>query len=345
VRAALAAALPPALVPLHDVCRLDALIGQSFAAVADDVVRTACAGGADLVCSHAQTVYHWVEDGRTRGTLQLGQPAWIAERTGLPVVGDVRARDVAGGGACAPLVSVLDVLLLGSREGAGVALNLGGIANLRHVRPGRDPIADDTGPSKALIDAAVREASSGRNTYDEGGRRAARGRVDGALLARLLDEPCYRRPAPRTTGKELFHGGYLRDHRAGGGPLVAGDDLVATVTALTVETVARELERTGAPDVFASGGGTRNPPLMAWLRRRVPALRISGSDELGVPERAKEALAFAVIGFLTVHGLPANVPGCTGAARPAVLGSLTPGRVPLRLPEPAGTPPRRLVLS
>lgn len=328
---------------LRDVCRLDTLIGQAFAAVADDLARTACGGRAELVCSHGQTVYHWVEDGRTRGTLQLGQPAWIAERTGLPVVSDVRARDVAAGGQGAPLVSVLDVLLLGGLDGPAAALNLGGIANLTFVRPGQDPIAYDTGPGNALIDAAVRELSSGREHLDERGRRAAGGRVDRGLLARLLDDPFYRRPPPKTTGKERFHAAYLRERLGEEG--AAGDDLVATVTALTVETVGSELERLGARLVYVSGGGTRNPTLMSWLRGRVPGVGIAVSDELGVPERSKEALAFAVLGFLTAHGLPASVPSCTGAPGPRVLGSLTPGQAPLRLPEPPQVAPRTLVLS
>jgi anhydro-N-acetylmuramic acid kinase len=342
VRAGIAAALPPARVPLHEVCRLDTLIGQAFAELAVELRDGACGGRADLVCSHGQTLYHWVEDGRARGTLQLGQPAWIAERTGLPVVSDVRARDIAGGGEGAPLVCVLDALLLAGLEDGGVALNLGGIANLTAIRPGAAPVAYDTGPSNALVDAAVRALSGGRERYDGGGARAARGRVDGALLATLLDEPYYRRPAPKTTGKELFHLAYLRERL---GERVIDDDVVATLTMLTVETVARELERVDAARVFASGGGTRNPTMMAWLRRRLPGVRVESIEALGVPEQAKEALAFALIGFFTAHGLAANVPSCTGAVGPALLGSVTPGAAPLRLPSPLPSPPRRLVLE
>ena len=254
----------------------------------------------------------------------------------------MRARDVAAGGQGAPLVSVLDVLLLGSLDGRAAALNLGGIANLTFVEPGRDPVAYDTGPGNALIDAAVREISAGAEHLDEDGRRAARGRVDARVLERLLDDPFYRRPPPKTTGKERFHGAYLRERLGEGGP--APDDLVATVTALTVETVGRELERLGARDVYVSGGGARNPTLMSGLRERIPAARLLLSDELGVPERSKEALAFAVIGFLSAHGLPANVPSCTGARGPRLLGSLTPGRAPLRLPGPAPVAPRSVVV-
>ena len=343
LRERIASVLPPAGTTLEEACRLDTLIGQAFAEVAAAVADSVCHSRADLVCSHGQTVYHWVEGRRVHGTLQLGQPAWIVERTGLPVVSDVRARDIAAGGQGAPLVSLLDTLLLGSVEGGSRAmLNLGGIANLTAVRRGLPAIAYDTGPGNALIDIAVHERSDGTERFDRDGRRAARGRVDGVLLERLLDEPYYRLDPPKTTGKELFHAGYLR---ARAGALELGDDdLVATVTQLTVESVARELERLGVTEVYASGGGTRNPTLMGRLGARLPGVRLLRSDELGVPEAAKEALAFALIGFLSIHGLPGAVPACTGARGATVLGSITPGSGPLRLPEPASAAPRRIVI-
>lgn len=345
LRDRIAAALPPAATTLAETCELDTLIGQAFAEAAATADQALCRGLAELVCSHGQTVYHWVRDGRALGTLQLGQAAWIAERTGLPVVSDVRARDLTVGGQGAPLVSVLDTLLLGEAErpAGAAALNLGGIANLTAVRPGRAPIAYDTGPANALIDAAVRDVTGGAERYDHEGRRAARGQVSRRLLDRLLDEPYYRQVPPKTTGKELFHLPYLRE-RAHGFALGA-DDLVATVTALTVETVARELRRLDIADVYVSGGGSRNATLMAWLAASLPAVRMRSSADLGVPEASKEALAFALIGFLTAVGLPATVPSCTGGSRPVILGSVTPGRGPLRPSEPAAGAPRRLRLS
>jgi 1,6-anhydro-N-acetylmuramate kinase len=151
LREALAAALPPAATTLAEVCRLDTLIGQAFAAAAVRANDELCDGRAELVASHGQTVYHWVADGAVHGTLQLGQPAWIAEATGLPVVADFRPRDIAAGGQGAPLVSLVDLLWLRGRSGTPVALNLGGIANL--TAP--DGTAFDTGPACALIDAAA----------------------------------------------------------------------------------------------------------------------------------------------------------------------------------------------
>ncbi|MFI9616389.1 anhydro-N-acetylmuramic acid kinase [Streptomyces sp. NPDC052023] len=340
LRAALAAALPPGTTAMAEVCRLDTLIGQAFAAAAVRADRELCASQGELVASHGQTVYHWVDAGRVRGTLQLGQPAWIAEATGLPVVADFRPRDIAAGGQGAPLVSLVDQLWLRGRPGTPVALNLGGIANL--TAPGGT--AFDTGPGCALIDAAAHGFSGGRLTCDLDGALAARGRVHPALLERLLAEPYYALPAPKTTGKELFHVGYLREALAGVGTLPA-EDVVATLTHLTARTVADAVRTVGATEVIASGGGTRNPALMRMLGELLPGVAVRRSDELGLPSDAKEAYAFAVLGFLAAHGLPGTVPASTGARHPSVLGSVTPGRDGLRLPAAPRESPVRLVLE
>jgi anhydro-N-acetylmuramic acid kinase len=334
LRSRIAAALPPAPTTLAEVCALDTLIGQAFAeaAAALDLDPP-----AELACSHGQTVFHWVDPTRALGTLQLGQPAWIAERLGIPVVSDVRIRDIAAGGQGAPLASVLDVLVLGDSDRPCAALNLGGIANVTVIRPGAEPLAYDTGPANALLDLAMARDGSGE-TFDRDGAGARRGSVDAALLERLLSEPYYRLGPPKTTGKELFHAEYLADVRL---PL---DDLLATLVALTVETVARELERWGVERVAASGGGARNPAIMEGLRSRLPRVDFAVFDELGVPAESKEAVVFALIGFLTAHGVPGAIPSCTGAGRAAVLGTITPGTALLVLPEPVADPPRRLVL-
>ncbi|MEU8789397.1 anhydro-N-acetylmuramic acid kinase [Streptomyces sp. NPDC048643] len=340
LRDLLTAALPPAPTGLAEVCRLDTLIGRAFAATAVRADRELCDGRADAIASHGQTVYHWVEHGQVHGTLQLGQPAWIAEATGLPVVADFRPRDIAAGGQGAPLVSLVDLLWLRGRPGTPVALNLGGIANL--TAP--DGTAFDTGPACALLDAAARGLSGGRLDHDVDGALAARGTVHEPLLRRLLAEPYYALPAPKTTGKELFHLGYLRDALAGFGTLTA-EDVIATLTRLTAVTVADAVRSVGATEVIASGGGTRNPTLMAMLGARLPGVVVRTSDELGLPSAAKEAYAFAVLGFLTLHGLAGTEPASTGARHPSVLGSLTPGRDGVRLPPPAERAPVRLVLK
>lgn len=334
--------LPPAELRLADVCRQDALIGQAFAEVAEAVI--ARHGPVDLICSHGQTVYHWVEGGRARGTLQLGQPAWIAERTGVPVVADVRNRDIAAGGHGAPLVSAMDILLLADVPGRPAALNLGGIANITVLHGPRGPLAYDIGPANALLDAAVMTLNSGALGYDEDGRIAAAGRIDAGLLEDLLREPYYTLPAPKSTGKELFNATYLgaalERH-----PGLRAEDVAATLTALTAETVAAEARRHRVDSIVVSGGGLANPTLMAMLDQRLPGVTMRPSSVLGAPSDAKEAIAFALIGWHTAHGLPGSVPGCTGARGARLLGTIVPGAGPLRLPAPLAHPPRLLRLS
>ncbi|AJZ83905.1 anhydro-N-acetylmuramic acid kinase [Streptomyces sp. AgN23] len=341
LRSALSAALPPAATTMKEVCALDTRIGQVFAALAARADRELCEGRADLIGSHGQTVYHWAEGGRVHGTLQLGQPAWIAEATGCPVVSDLRTRDVAAGGQGAPLVSLVDALWLRGRPGVCAALNLGGIANITVISSAGDPLAFDTGPANALIDAAVGDLTGGRLDHDADGAMAARGTVHEPLLERLLAEPYYALPAPKTTGKELFHGPYLRAALAAAGP-VPDDDVVATVTELTARTVADAVRSVHATEVIASGGGTRNPTLMGALRRALGTIALRTSDDLGLPAPAKEAYAFAVLAFLTAHGLAGTAPSCTGARHASVLGSITPGSRGLALPAPGRPAPTRL---
>ncbi|MFE7801472.1 anhydro-N-acetylmuramic acid kinase [Nocardia sp. NPDC057440] len=341
LRTELIAALPPRSLDMAAVCRLDTAIGQAFAAAAGAAIDEFFDGTADLVASHGQTVYHWVHDGTTHGTLQLGQPAWIAERTGVPVVSDFRARDIAAGGQGAPLVGLFDVLWLAGRPGRSAALNIGGIANVTVT--GDPPAAFDTGPGNALIDAAVELATGGSEHFDRDGVRAARGMVDDYLLETLLGEPYYDATPPKTTGKELFNSGYLE--RVLQDRTLADDDIVATVTAVTARTIADALGPFEPTEVIASGGGTRNPTLMTMVREHLRTATLRTSDELGLPSAAKEATAFAVLGFLTAHGIAGSHAACTGAAHTTVLGSLTPGAAGFDFPAAATTLLRRLTLA
>lgn len=340
--AALRTALPPRGTTMDTVCRLDTAVGQEFAAAAQRARQRH--PGAGLVVAHGQTVFHWVDGhGRVAGTLQIGRPAWIAERTGLPVISDLRSADVAAGGQGAPLVSLFDVLLLGGDAGVGrAALNLGGIANLTVLAPNAAPLAYDAGPANALLDAAVVAMTGGAETFDRGGARAAQGRVDEALLALLLDDFFLAQLPPKTTGKERYHHGFTEEALDYLGRDVNGADLLATLTAHAAEVAAAECRRHGVAEVVASGGGTDNPGLMNTLAERLAPSRLRTIDDFGIPSAAKEAYAFAVLGFLTWHGLPGNVPACTGARRPAVLGCVTPGAAPLVLPAPAPAGPSRL---
>ncbi|MGY4682193.1 anhydro-N-acetylmuramic acid kinase [Micromonospora aurantiaca (nom. illeg.)] len=341
LRAEIGALLPPAATTIEAVCRLDNRLGEVFAEAAAAGVELA-GGTADAVVSPGQTVFHWVEDGRVRGTLQLGAPARVAARVGVPVLHDLRSADVAAGGQGAPLVPAFDALLLDPEAGARAALNLGGIANLTVVAPGAPVLGYDVGPANALLDAAARRFLD--RPCDVDGARAAAGRVHAALLARLLAEPYYAAPPPKSTGKELFHGGYLDAALAALGEPVAADDVLATLTELTARTVADACDRHRVTEVVAAGGGVRNPT----LRARLAALgagrwQLRTTDELGVPAQAKEAYAFALLGWLSWHGLPGAVPSVTGASRAAVLGSWTPAGPSVAAPRPPA--PRRLVVD
>ncbi|WP_308282584.1 anhydro-N-acetylmuramic acid kinase [Pseudonocardia nigra] len=342
LRARILAALPPASTTLAEVCELDTLIGQAFADAADKLVAAA---SVDAVCSHGQTVFHWVDGTHALGTLQLGQPAWIAERLGVPVVADVRIRDIAVGGQGAPLVSYLDTLLLGALPGRPAALNLGGIANMTVPGAAGGALAWDIGPANALVDAAVLRTGAHPAGYDANGAIAARGRVDEDLLADLLTEPYYRLPAPKSTGKELFHDGYVAAALARHGRPVEPADLIATLTALTAQMVADAVRAAGVDTLVVSGGGCANPTMMRMLADRLAGVRIVTSAELGAPPSDKEAIAFALIGWQTLHGLPATLPTCTGASAARVLGAITPGAGPLRLPEPLTGAPTALRLT
>lgn len=325
LRAGLLEVLPPNQTTAEQACRLDTAVGQAFAATAGHALATIADGRADLVASLGQTVYHWVEGDRALGTLQLGQPAWIAESTGLPVVSDLRARDVAAGGHGAPLAIVLDRLWLSDPAETTAALNIGGIANITVVTPGRPAFAFDTGPGNALLDAAARMISGGVWQQDVDGDLAAQGTVDSGLLEVLLADPYYSLAPPKSTGKEHFHREHIASALAKVGH-VAGDDLLATLVELTAVTVADACREYDVTSVVASGGGTRNPTLMAALKRRLDPASLVTSDELGLPSSAKEAYLTALLGFLTWTGVPATS---------RILGSITPGAQPLRLPEPA----------
>jgi anhydro-N-acetylmuramic acid kinase len=344
LRSAIAGVLPPHTTSTKDLCKLDTRLGQAFAEAAFQTAEEFCGGRVDLVVSHGQTVFHWVEDGSAKGTLQLGDPAWIADRNGSPVVSDLRSRDVAAEGQGAPLASLFDVLLLGGGSGTRAALNLGGIANMTIVSEDREPVAYDVGPANALIDAAVQHITGGHEAFDRDGYRAARGNVNGRLLERLLSDPYYEAPPPKSTGKEHFNLPYLLQALdASGSP--GEDDVVATLTALTARTVAREAGRWDVSELVVSGGGTANPTLVAMLREDANGIEISTMETRGLPSSSKEAYAFALMGFFTMKGLPANVPSCTGAGSSALLGNITPGRSALVLPAPAAQPPSRLVVS
>lgn len=320
------------------LCRLHADLGEWFAAAAQALCQEAGVPLARVavIGSHGQTVWHEPPTATRRGaTLQLGDPATIAERTGRPVVADFRSRDVAAGGQGAPLVPWVDAVLFAAPDRARALQNLGGMANVTWVPPRGDPrapLAFDTGPGNALLDAAVELATGGRRRYDPEGRGAAQGQVDPELLHALLRHPFFAQAPPKSTGRETFGRPFVEALVERWQPEGDQDwlDLLATLTELTARTIAEAYARwvtpLGVDEVIVTGGGVHNRTLMRRLEELLAPLPVRrGAEVLGVPDDLKEALAFAVLAWAHVVGLPANLPSATGAAGPRRLGSLTPG--------------------
>ena len=301
-------------------CELETTVGQAFARAAVRAIGDRA--WPDVVCSHGQTVFHGVEGGAVWGTLQVGEPAWIARATRRPVVFNLRVADVAAGGMGAPLIAAFDALWLADAVADAPApiasLNLGGIANLQIVRPDGSVEGFDTGPANALLDAWISRETAGAETFDVDGRRSAAGRVDDGLLARLRAHPYFALAAPKTTGRETFSTATV-DEAIGDTPLSLAD-VCATLVELTATTVADALASV-APDaarIMVSGGGARNPVLMARLRELIPS-PVDHSDAWGIPGDAREAVMFAVLAYLSVARVPLELPG-TPAGRAAVAG-------------------------
>jgi anhydro-N-acetylmuramic acid kinase len=289
-----------------------------------------------LIGSHGQTVYHQGKPSRLLGanvasTLQIGEPAVIAAETGITTVGDFRPADMAVGGQGAPLVPFADYLLYRDPRLGRAALNIGGIANVtvipRRAKPG-DLFAFDTGPGNMIVDALVRHFTRGRLAYDRDAQLAARGRLLTGLLDELLADPYLRQSPPKSTGREQYGEPYLRkclvwgrSHRA------KPEDLIRTATLFSALSIVDAFHRFVLPrarvaQIIVSGGGARNPLLCAQIAAALPDIELISSDEFGVPGDAKEAFAFALLAYETVHRRPGNLPSATGAKRPAVLGKI-----------------------
>jgi len=308
-----------------ELARLHAAIAEWASDAVEQLLATAHvpASAVDFIALHGQTVWHepplvsW----------QLGEPAVLAERFGRPVVNNFRSRDVAAGGQGAPLVPAADVLLFGATDSPRVLLNIGGMANLTYV--GRRAIDDgalafDTGPGMVLVDAVARLVDP-KLPYDRDGALAARGTANEVEVTRLLANTFFRQAPPRSTGRERFSDAMaLEIHRR-----VPGADGVATAVAVTVRSIAGAIHDwvPAAPEVVVSGGGARHPVLFESLGATLAlqGRRLRRFDELFFDGDAKEAVAFALLGYLTLHGQPANLPSCTGARGARVLGSITPG--------------------
>ncbi|MGH2389923.1 MAG: anhydro-N-acetylmuramic acid kinase, partial [Chloroflexota bacterium] len=276
---------------------------------------------------------------RAFSTQQLGHPAVIAERTGITVVSDFRTRDIAAGGRGAPLAPMLDYLLYSLPNHPRVLLNLGGIANVTFLPGSGDPsavIGFDTGPANMPMDLAMRFLTRNTELFDRDGARAARGKVDDAMLARLLDHPFVQLQPPKAAGSEEFGAAFVDELLADGCDR-SPDDLLVTLVQFTARSVADAVSRWfpgGAvpTDVVASGGGTHNEELMRRLAEALAPVPLRTLDELGGHVDAKEAVLFAVLGYLTLQGRAGNLPSVSGASRGVPLGSITPGQLGLAWP-------------
>lgn len=328
------------------LCQANFTLGEGFARAALTVIEEAGLSpqSVHLIGSHGQTVWHEVaEDGRVLGTLQIGEAAVIAERTGITTVSDFRVADVAAGGQGAPLVPIFDWLLLRPSTALGgwrAVQNIGGIGNVTFLPPlssDAAPLAFDTGPGNVLIDRAVALLSGGERHFDADGAMAATGRISGELLEEWLDLAYFSQPPPKSTGRELFtqrmvEEGWQQAQQWGLSP----SDFVATVTELTAASIADAYGRFApgpVAEVVIGGGGGRNPMLLSRIAahlqmrfgRAIPVLRHRDLAHPNIDDDAKEALAFALLAWLTVHGQPGNIPSCTGAHAARVLGKIALG--------------------
>ena len=346
VRAEVLRVMEGEAAPAAELSRLNWRLGGIYA---DAVERAAKKFGFEvgLVGLHGQTVHHEAAGARVlgarvrsagRSTWQMGEAAVVAERLRCPVVSDFRPADLAAGGQGAPLVPMLDFCLFRSARVSRVLQNLGGIGNLTALPAGcgvDGVMAFDTGPGNMVIDGCM--AALYGKKFDRGGAVARRGRVLGEVVARVSREAYFPAPPPKSCGREEFGAAFVARFiamcRDAGG---ADADVVATATALTAESVAAAYRdfvwghlAHAAPlakvEFCVAGGGVKNRTLMAMLRQRFEALGVREMEELGVPAQAKEAVAFALLAWLTWHGLAGNVPAATGAARAVVLGKVSYG--------------------
>ena len=293
----------------------------------------------ELVGCHGQTLYHQAHEEMYAGrkfacTWQVGEATSIAAAIGIPVVSNFRPADMFAGGQGAPLVSLLDYVLFSDAKRGRVLQNIGGIANLTAIPAGGNPdklIAFDTGPGNMVIDALSQKLYG--KPFDRNERIASQGTVLAQVLEQMLKDPYFHRKPPRTAGREQYGRDYAARflnecRRHAKNP----EDALATATALTAESIAKSYERfvrpkmKGAPvDYIVSGGGARNATLIAMLSRWLEPMgcTVQTIDAFGMPSEAKEAAAFALLGWMTWHHLPGNVPAATGAKRPVILGQVT----------------------
>jgi anhydro-N-acetylmuramic acid kinase len=321
-----------------EVSQLNFRLGMAFAEAAVSACREfrVALSRVELIGSHGQTIFHqgtpvsfWGRS--TASTLQIGEPSVIAAETRIPTVGDFRVADMAVGGQGAPLVPSADYLLYADENVGRVSLNLGGIGNLTVLPAGAKPsqvVAFDTGPGNMLMDALVWHFSRKKQRFDRGARLARQGQTNAKVLKELLRDPFLRLGPPKSTGREYYGRAYFQELLRLGKKFDAGpNDLIRTTTEFTVASVVDALKRfvlkkTKVQQLIVSGGGAKNPLIMAQLAVALTPMEVMASSKLGVPVEAKEAYAFALLAYETWKRRPGNLPSATGAERAVVLGKV-----------------------
>lgn len=330
LRANILAAMRPETSAVDQLCLLNIALAEQFSQAALTALAEANLSPSDLTCigSHGQTVWH-EPGGPYPGTLQLGEAAVIAERVGVPVINNFRARDMAAGGQGAPLAPYLDYLLLSDANQYRAAQNIGGIGNVTFLPPtssSEQVIAFDTGPGNVLLDDAASRITNGAWQYDQNGSLAGQGQINQTLLNQLLAQPYLHQPPPKSTGRELYSQAYADDLWAQAQQAqIKPHDLIATLTTFTAHSIAQAYQQflpQMPAQVIVSGGGTQNPVLMRHLADLLHPATVGPIDDFGIPSEAKEGLAFAIMAYETWHRRPSNLPAATGANRPVILGQI-----------------------
>lgn len=338
MREAISDAVNPERGRAHTVSALSFALGELFAAAAVDLARDHgfSISEVDLIGSHGQTIHHSPEQVEIGGmwtvyTLQIGEPAMIAERTGITVVADFRSADMTAGGQGSPLATYADFVLFRSANRSRAVQNIGAVGNVTYLPPGAQMdqvIAFDTGPGTALIDAVVARLTDGKLTYDAGGELASAGRSDKIVLGRLMNHPFLQKRPPKSAARDEFDVQFANELLARH-PDVLLEDMVATVTAFTAQSVKRNYEKwlpKVPDDIIIGGRGAGNPALVRMLTDALPRTKLYTHEDFGIGSDAKEAIAFALLASETIHMQPSNVPSATGAKHPVVLGKIVPGR-------------------
>lgn len=323
-----------ASIPL--LSNMNFLLGEIFADVALEAIERARLSlkDVDLIASHGQTVFHSPYPQRlgnlqVRSTLQIGEGAVIAEKTGITTICDFRVRDMAVGGQGAPLVPFADWVLFTSKDLNRGVLNIGGIANITILPKNGDiddVLAFDTGPGNMVIDEIVRKISNGKLNYDIDGNIARKGKVSHSLLEIALSHPYFSLSPPKSTGREIFGRPFAMGlYEKGKSMGLSDEDIVATVTALTATTIAKSIEPFGIEELIIGGGGAYNSYLTEQIKGLLPSIKIKTHEDFGIPNQAKEALAFAILANEVVFNSPNNIPSATGARKKVILGKVIPG--------------------